>query len=204
MKNLFTLVVLPFAIVLVIRLFFFGFYSIPSASMMDTIQIGDRVITSKIAPKHPGLARGDVIVFKDPAHWLSAESSSTSYQNSEYLIKRLIGLPGDTVACKGPGWPITINGVAIDEKDYIRPGVDPSSMAFNVKVAAGHVFVLGDNRSNSADSRYHANDGDNGLVPESDVVGVGMVVYWPISRWSVLSNHKNVFASVPNADSTTE
>ncbi|MFT8704987.1 signal peptidase I [Bifidobacterium aquikefiricola] len=204
MKTMLTVLVLPLVIVFVVRVFFLGLYSIPSASMMDTIQIGDRVITSKIAPKYPGLARGDIIVFKDPAHWLSAESSSTSFQNSEYLIKRLIGLPGDTVACKGSGWPVTVNGVAIDEKDYIRPGVDPSSMAFNVKVAAGHVFVLGDNRSNSADSRYHTQDGDHGLVPESDVVGVGIAVYWPISRWSVLSNYEKVFASVPQASSATE
>ncbi|WP_394854703.1 signal peptidase I [Bifidobacterium fermentum] len=198
-RNVFMLFVLPLAIVIVIRVFFLGFYSIPSESMMDTIQVGDRVITSKIAPRYPGLSRGDIIVFKDPAHWLSAESSSSSYQNSEYLIKRLIGLPGDTVACKGAGSPITVNGVAIDEKEYIRPGVDPSSITFSVKVTSGHVFVLGDNRSNSADSRYHLNDGDSGLVPESDVVGVGLVVYWPLSRWSVLSSHGSVFSAVPDS-----
>lgn len=202
-KNVFMLFILPLVIVLIIRLFFFGFYSIPSESMMDTIQVGDRVITSKTAMKYPGLVRGDIIVFKDPAHWLNAESSSSSYQTSEYLIKRLIGLPGDTVACKGPGWPITVNGVAIDEQSYIRPGVDPSSVAFSVKVSADHVFVMGDNRSNSADSRYHFDDGDKGLVPESDVIGVGLVVYWPLSRWSVLSNHAQAFAAVPNVKASS-
>ena len=123
---------IPIIIVLLIRIFLLGSYVIPSGSMMNTIEPGDRVITSKLTPKVFDLKRGDVVVFKDPDHWLRQEDSSKL--GGDYLIKRLIGLPGDTVACEGPGKPITINGVAIDESAYIRPDVDPSSFAFNVTV----------------------------------------------------------------------
>ena len=158
----------PVLIVLLIRIFAVGFYEIPSRSMMDTMVPGDRVVTSKLTPKIFDLQRGDVVVFKDPNNWLNEEQSSAP--GGGYLIKRLIGLPGDVVECKGAGQPVTINGVAINETSYIRPGVDPSAFPFSVTVTEGHVFVMGDNRANSADSRYHQDDGDRGLVPISDVV----------------------------------
>ena len=164
---------IPIVIVLLVRMFLFGFYVIPSGSMLNTIEPGDRVITSKLTPKVFKLQRGDVVVFKDP------------------------GLPGDTVACEGPGKPVTVNGVAIDETSYIRSGVDPSSFAFSEKVTAGHVFVMGDNRANSADSRYHQDDSSHGLVPVSDVVGVGLVKYWPLNHISTLDAHHDVFKDVP-------
>ena len=191
---------IPIVVVLLIRLLIFGQYFIPSGSMMNTIDIGDRVLTSKLAPKLVHLQRGDVVVFKDPAHWLQDEQTSFS---SDYLIKRLIALPGDKVACAGPGKPVTVNGVPIDETAYIRPGVDPSSFAFNVTVTAGHIFVMGDNRSNSADSRYHQDDGSHGLVPVDDVVGVGLLTYWPISRFGALDAHHEVFDNVPDSSSNS-
>ncbi len=186
---------IPVIIVLLVRLFLFGFYVIPSGSMMDTIEPGDRVITSKLTPKVFKLQRGDVVVFKDPDHWLQQENSGKL--GGDFLIKRLIGLPGDTVACEGPGKPVTVNGTAVDESSYIRPGVDPSAFPFSVKVTAGHVFVMGDNRSNSADSRYHQDDSSHGLVPVSDVVGVGLVKYWPLNHISTLDSHHDVFKDVP-------
>ena len=91
----------PVVIVLLIRLLVFGFYSIPSGSMMDTIEIGDRVITSQLTPRFLPLHRGDVIVFKDPAHWLNNENSQSGVDRGDHLIKRLIGMPGDVVSCKG-------------------------------------------------------------------------------------------------------
>ncbi len=186
---------IPVLIVVLLRIFVFGVYMIPSGSMMDTIEVGDRIITSKLATRTTGLKRGDVIVFHDPANWLSDEGSAIG---GKYLIKRLIGMPGDVVACKGAGYPVTINGVAVNESSYIRPGVDPSSFAFSVTVTAGHVFVMGDNRANSADSRYHQDDGDDGLVPVSDVVGVGLVTFWPLTRIGVLESHHEVFRNVPD------
>lgn len=186
---------LPIAIVVVLRVFLFGMYVIPSRSMEDTILPGDRVVTTKLTPRITKLKRGDIVVFKDPAHWLADEQTTFS---SDYLIKRLIGLPGDIVECDGNGAPVVINGVSIDETSYIKPGTEPSAFPFKVTVKPGHVFVMGDNRANSADSRYHQNDGDNGLVPMSDIVGVAFARYWPLNRIGWLSAHHDVFADVPS------
>ncbi|WP_291526830.1 signal peptidase I [Bifidobacterium sp. UBA744] len=186
----------PVAVVLLLRIFVFPLYWIPSSSMMDTIAPDDRVVTisTKILPASQ-LQRGDIVVFKDPANWLGDEQTQGG---NGYLIKRLIGLPGDVVECAGAGYPITINGVAVDESAYVRPGSDPSSFSFKVTVTAGHVFVMGDNRAHSADSRFHQDDGDGGLVPLDDVTGKAVLTYWPISRIGLLDSHHEVFAQVPS------
>ncbi len=193
-------ILIPVLIVVLIRLFVADIYVIPSGSMLDTLQIGDRIVTSRIEGQHGPIHRGDIIVFKDPGNWLSGEKSGGILPN-DYLVKRVIGLPGDTVACKGAGSPITINGHPIDEKGYVRPGVDPSDIAFSVKVTAHHLFVMGDNRANSADSRYHLSDGDHGLVPVSDVQGVAKFVYWPVSHWRGLGRDDSVYAGVGGVSS---
>ncbi|MDF7666207.1 signal peptidase I [Bifidobacterium sp. ESL0745] len=191
--------VVPFAVFILIlallRVFVVGVYAIPSGSMEDTIQIGDRLVTNRLSKSASKLKRGDIIVFKDPAHWLAGTDS----HGSDDLIKRLIGMPGDVVECKGGGSPVTINGVAIDETSYIKSGVEPSNFAFKTKVTPGNVFVLGDNRSNSEDSRYHGDDGNGGLVPISDVRGVAMLTFWPFSRLKVFKSPHEVFANVPGA-----
>lgn len=196
-KDLLTWFGIPVLLVLFVRIFLLGAYTIPSGSMLDTIHIGDYVITSKLTPRIFPLHRGDVVVFEDPAHWLSGESTSGATSGND-LIKRLIGLPGDTVECNGPGEPIVVNGVPVHESAYIRPGVDPSSFPFKVKVTEGHVFVLGDNRANSADSRYHRNDGDDGLVPISKIEGVAVFRTWPFDRIGLLDDHHDAFDSVPD------
>lgn len=187
---------IPVLIIALLRIFVFGLYTIPSGSMEDTIQPGDRVMTLSLAPRQVNLQRGDIVVFKDPANWLSSEQNSSLF-GDDRLIKRLIGLPGDVVECDGEGSPVTINGVAIDESSYIRSGVSPSSFPFHVEVTEGHVFVMGDNRSNSADSRYHQDDGQDGLVPLTDIEGVALATYWPLNRIGVLSAHHEVFSDVP-------
>ena len=161
---------------------------------------GDRVLTLSLAPKAVDLRRGDIVVFKDPANWLRNEQSNGVF-GEDRLIKRLIGLPGDVVECAGEGSPVTINGVAVDESSYIREGVSPSSFPFRVEVTEGHVFVMGDNRSNSADSRYHQDDEENGLVPLEDIEGVALATYWPLQRIGVLDAHHDVFADVPGRQS---
>lgn len=188
-------ILIPVLIVVFIRLVVADIYVIPSGSMLDTLQIGDRIVTSRIEGQHQPLYRGDVIVFDDPGNWLSGETQG-GLTSSNHLIKRIIGLPGDTVACKGGGAPITINGHAIDETSYLRPGVDPSDIAFSVKVTPHHLFVMGDNRANSADSRYHLSDGQHGLVPISDVQGVAKFVYWPVSHWRGLGRDDAVYRGV--------
>lgn len=186
---------IPIIIIVLARIFLFGAYVIPSSSMENTIEPGDRVIASKIAPRL-NLQRGDIVVFSDPNHWLTQEQDSLL--NKTYLIKRVIGLPGDTVECKGSGDPITVNGVAIDESSYLKEGSKPSSFAFSVTVTKGNVFVMGDNRNNSADSRYHTDDGNNGLVPIDDIVGTARLMFWPLNHIKMLDSHHDVFADVPD------
>ncbi|PLS31878.1 signal peptidase [Bifidobacterium margollesii] len=193
-KDLLVWAGVPLLIVLFLRLFVIGVYEIPSGSMLNTLQIGDRVVASRLTPKFSEIHRGDIVVFKDPANWLGTDEGGSG--RTQYLIKRVIGLPGDTVECTGPGSPVTINGKAIDDSVFIREGVNPSDYPFSVTVSEGHLFVMGDNRANSADSRVHQNDGDNGLVPVSDVQAVALAVYWPISHWSGLSRPDGVFDQV--------
>ncbi|BDR53472.1 hypothetical protein KIM372_13790 [Bombiscardovia nodaiensis] len=189
---------LPILLVLVARIFFFGQYSIPSGSMEDTLAVHDRVFTTqKLTLNLGNLQRGDVIVFHDPAGWLGAESSESN-DNDDFLIKRLIGLPGDHVQCEGNGKPILINGQAVNESSYLKPGVSPSAFPFDVHVPAGHLFVLGDNRANSADSRYHQTDGADGMVPVANVAGVALVTCWPVSHWRRLDRQHEPFANVPD------
>lgn len=196
LREILNWLVVPVLIVVVLRCFVFGMYVIPSGSMETTLEINDRVVTSRIAAERGDIKRGDVIVFEDPADWLSG---TTTQDGSDYLIKRVIGLPGDVVACDGDGAPVTVNGMAIDESSYLKAGVEPSEFSFSVTVTDGNLFVLGDNRANSADSRYHRQDGNDGLVPESKVVGVALAVYWPFADMKTLQNHEDVFANVPAA-----
>ncbi|MBB2955481.1 signal peptidase I [Bifidobacterium commune] len=182
-------------VLVLLRMFAIGVYVIPSSSMEDTIAIGDRLITNRLAGPLKTVKRGDVVVFSDPARWLVGKQS----HGSDDLIKRVIGMPGDMVECKGGGAPVTVNGVAIDESVYLKPGVEPSIFPFSVKVTAGNVFVMGDNRANSADSRYHADDGNGGLVPMKNIIGVAMLTFWPFAHFRTMNSHHEVFESVPDA-----
>lgn len=184
---------IPIIIILLLRIFVFGIYVVPSGSMENTLLIGDHILTLKLDGKWTPLRRGDVIVFKDPGHWLSAAQDDAI--GGGFLVKRLIGLPGDTVACCTAQGLVTINGVPIHEQSYLYPGNPPSLIKFDVKVTPGHIFVMGDHRNISADSRYHLNE-DDGLVPISDVVGVVKLVWWPIDRWRYIGNHSSVYKDV--------
>lgn len=179
-------IVVPIVVVALVRMFLLGTYVIPSGSMLDTIQLDDRVVAVKVMKPQ----RGDIVVFKDPDHWLTAGKGN-------YLIKRVIGLPGDTVSCEGDGAPLTVNGVAIDESGYLKSGVNPSDQAFSVTVGEGMMWVMGDNRSASADSRMHQEDAHGGQVPLSDVEGVAKLTFWPLSRIHMIDAHHEVFEEVP-------
>ncbi|TCD53792.1 signal peptidase I [Alloscardovia theropitheci] len=196
--------VMPLAILLVLRFLVFGLFIIPSGSMENTLMVGDRIITWNVNINAQTLKRGDVVVFADDAHWLSVQDIESAanathgfgYNNGEeHLVKRLIGMPGDVVASQGNGAPVTVNGKAIDESSYLKPGVQPSDQAFSVTVPNDSIFVMGDNRSNSADSRFHMNDGNSGCVRISSVTGVGLAVFWPISDWSLLNSGRSAFES---------
>lgn len=186
-RKLWTITTISLSIILgviisITPLAFIGVYTIPSGSMEDTLMVGDRIIISKAWVHDSTVKRGDVIVFKDPAGWMDGTP-----HNGDTLIKRVIGLPGDTVEA-GQDGIVKVNGHPLNESGYVKGDVG-SEVMFSVRVTAGNVFVMGDNRANSADSRYHMDDGNNGLVPMSDIIGRTEAVYWPLSdtRYSGVS-----------------
>jgi signal peptidase I len=211
-----TVVILASALVLslIIKTFLFQAFFIPSASMRDTLIEGDRVLVTKLAPGPLDVHRGDVVVFKDPGGWLPpvVEEDSSALReritsvltyvgllpqdSGEHLIKRIIGVPGDRVASGGDGEPITVNGVEVGEP-YLRPSSVPSEVPFDVVVPEGTVWVMGDNRQNSQDSRYHLGDPGGGAVPLENVVGVAFVTVWPADRFTLLRNPGATFVDVP-------
>jgi signal peptidase I len=189
-------------------------FFIPSISMENTLLVGDRVIVNKLVPTPMSLNRGDVIVFEDPGNWLppavraqhSRLSSALTFVGllpndvGNDLIKRVIGLPGDHVVCCNSGKQLTVNGVALSEP-YLFPGDIPSQAAFNITVPAGRVWVMGDHRSESGDSRPHDDNsgGTKGSIPESLIVGRAMAVVWPVTHWTWLSSPSATFDGVPTA-----
>ncbi|WP_159805897.1 signal peptidase I [Cellulomonas citrea] len=212
-----TAIIVVSAVVLsvVVKTFLVQAFFIPSDSMNDTLIVHDRILVSKLVPRVFSLHRGDIVVFKDPGGWLPPteaprESGPTVVlddalrwigllptDSGDHLVKRVIGLPGDHVACAGAGSPVTVNGVPITET-YLKPGSQPSEVAFDVVVPDGYLWVMGDNRQHSADSRYNQGRPGGGAVPVSDVVGVAFVTVWPLDRLTTLPNPGAVFASVPD------
>ena len=211
-------VVVSLALVLavVVKSFLVQAFYIPSESMEDTLLIGDRVLVSKLTPGPFSLHRGDVVVFQDSGKWLApspppqegavrhALRSGLTFigllpeSSDEHLIKRVIGLPGDTVKCCDVKGRLIVNGQAVDEP-YLQPGVAPSEQKFTVTVPADRLWVMGDNRPFSADSRSHMNLPGGGTVPVSDVVGKAFVIVWPFSRAGGLGIPDTVFARVPSS-----
>ncbi|MEY9889465.1 signal peptidase I [Catenulispora sp. MAP12-49] len=196
---------------LVIKSFFVQAYFIPSQSMQHTIEPGDRVLVNKLTPWFGWTPqRGQIVVFKDPGGWLDPSEIKKDNAvvggikkvfsfvgllpegNEQDLIKRVVGVPGDVVQCKGVGQPVTVNGVPLDEHSYLYRGADgqlddPSQTPFGPITVQPHtVFVLGDHRSDSGDSRVHLQEPSQGLVPYSDMQGHAFVRIWPLTRVSGL------------------
>ncbi|MEW2164272.1 signal peptidase I [Streptomyces sp. NPDC007084] len=217
-KEIPLLVGVAVLIALVLKTFLVQAFVIPSGSMENTIQIGDRVLVDKFTPwfgSEP--KRGDVVVFQDPGGWLTAEEAKKKddpvvvkqfkqgltaigllpSDNEKDLIKRVVGVGGDTVKCCDAQGRVTVNGTPLTEP-YIFAGDKPSELRFEVKVPEGRLFVLGDHRGNSADSRYHRTDKFSGTVSEKSVVGRAMVIGWPIGHWTRL-REPSTFSTVADA-----
>lgn len=211
------LVVVALCIALLLKTFLVQAFFIPSGSMEQTIRIGDRVLVDKLTPWFGSkVERGDVVVFKDPGGWLKGEATRPPRDpvvvkqvkevltfigllpsaDEQDLIKRVIGVGGDTVTCCDTKGRITVNGAPLDEP-YVNPGNAPSEIRFTVRVPEGRLFVMGDHRANSADSRFHLDEGFEGTIDEEGVVGEAVVIAWPYDHWRRLEQPAT-FLTVPD------
>jgi signal peptidase I len=209
-KELPILVGVALALAMVIKAFAVQAFYIPSQSMENTLKVGDRVLVNKIVYHTRDIKRGDVVVFNGLDSWdpevqyaepknpvsklLHAIGSAFGVVPGEKdYIKRVIGVPGDRVACCDAQGRVTVNGHPLAETPYIYKDPQtgeqnrPSDSKFKITVPAGHLWVMGDHREVSYDSRGHIGDPGGGTIPESRVIGRAFVVVWPLSRVKTLS-----------------
>jgi signal peptidase I len=196
-------ILLAFALVLalLIKTFVVQAFFIPSSSMENTLEIGDKVLVNKLIYDFRPIHRGDIVVFNGEGSWDPMTPQTTpplerlwnaisglfgTAPGVHDYIKRVIGVPGDHVACCDAQGRVTVNGVPLNEKSYLFPGDAPSTIKFSVTVPPGHLWVMGDHRGVSFDSRGHRQDPGGGSVPEDRVVGRAFVIVAPVSRWAVL------------------
>jgi len=203
LRELVILVAIALVIAVVIKTYAIQAFFIPSGSMENTLEINDRVLVNKIVYDTRSIHRGDIVVFNGDGSWdpgtpLPANSNFVEKFFSGFasmfgfghpgdiLIKRVIGLPGDTVACCDAQGQVTVNGIPLTEQSYLYPGDAPSQQRFNIVVQPGRLWVMGDHRSISDDSRDHEGDPGGGTIPENAVIGRAFVIIWPPSRWRIL------------------
>ena len=200
-RELLTVVGTALVLSILVRTFLIQAFYVPSASMEDTLQENDRIIVSKISTRFTGIDRSNVIVFHDPGGWLG-EGFPNPYDtpvgrvlqavgivpsnSGNDLVKRVIGVANDQVECCDASGRVTVNGVAISDS-YIKEGITSDQVTFSVLVPEGNVFVMGDNRGNSEDSRFHL-DINNGMVPVEEIIGRVAMRIWPVSRIGGIEN----------------
>ncbi|WP_327719628.1 signal peptidase I [Streptomyces sp. NBC_00490] len=163
-------------------------FQIPSGSMENGLRIGDRVLVNKLAYRFGAEPRrGDVVVF-----------DGTGYFGDADYIKRVVGVGGDHVVCCDKEGRIQVNGRSVDESSFLYPGDSPSSVDFDVVVPDGTLFVLGDHRGESSDSRDHLGSPGGGMIPVTEVIGRADWIVWPTAHWTRL-HRPDAYARVPAA-----
>ena len=201
--------IVALAVSIVIKTFLVQFFFIPSGSMENTLQINDRVAVNKVPFIGKSIKRGDVVVFRDPDNWLPEPYVGDQNKfiakikdafvavgvlpnpTKQYLVKRVIGVAGDKVECCSKDKKLMINGVEIEEP-YIFAGNAASDTNFNVTVPAGKIWVMGDHRGASADSRFHQDDINNGMVPNSKITGKVVGIIWPIKNLGIVDSYSSL------------
>jgi signal peptidase I len=196
-------ILLVFALVLalIIKTFVVQAFFIPSSSMENTLDIGDKVLVNKLVYDFRSIHRGDIVVFNGDGSWNPVPAQpkpllsrlwgaitgifGTAPGVHDY-IKRVIGLPGDHIVCCDALGRITVNGAPLNERSYLYPGNVPSAQRFNIVVPPGRLWVMGDHRAVSYDSRGHLSDPGHGTIPENRVVGRAFMIVAPVSRWRIL------------------
>jgi signal peptidase I len=208
LRELPILIISALVLSIIVKTFFIQFFYIPSGSMENTLQVNDRVGVNKFGALFSDIKRGEVVVFRDPANWLSPNYDDSSGirkvikdslvfvgvlpdPSKQYLIKRVIGVGGDKVRCCGKDGKIEVNGVSINEP-YIYEGDKPSDSEFEVEVPQGFIWVMGDHRGASADSRFHTDDPNNGMVALDKVTGRATFIIWPFSNLAILEKGEDL------------
>ncbi len=187
------LVAVALALSVAVKTFLVQMFFVPSESMEPLFVRDDRILVQKVSYWTGDVERGDVVVFEDRGGWLPmtpvlnplqrALSTIGLYPTGGHLVKRVVGTGGDRVRCCDPEGRLTVNGVPLEEGSYLAEGVVPSDRPFDVTVPEGRLWVMGDNRSNSEDSRYHRDLPGDGTIDADSVVGKVWVIVWPAARW---------------------
>lgn len=205
-QEVIVLLGLALVLAIVVKVFFVQAFFVPSVSMEPTFVQQDRILVQKWSYWAGDVERGDIVVFDDPGGWLAARESQQPsnlvqrgleafglYPTGGHLVKRVIGVAGDQVECCDAQGRVSVNGVALDETGYLMPGVRPSEQTFEVEVPDDALWVMGDNRPQSGDSRLHLGDPGGGFVPVDGVVGKVWAIVWPFGRTEIL-DRPDVFA----------
>ena len=220
LRDLVIIFVVALLISFMIKTFLIRSFYIPSGSMEQTLLLNDRIIVNQLQPGLFPVEHGDVVVFRDPGGWLPPQQpveqnaivagidwilsvvGLSAPDSNDHLIKRVIGLPGDHVVCCNALGQMSVNGVPLSEEPYVSlpPGeTEVSKDDFDVVVPADSLWVMGDNRYNSKDSRYNGTTPGKGFVPMDNVVGRAFVISWPLNRWGWLDDYPAVFSGVDEA-----
>ena len=218
LRDILVIVVVAVLVSFVIKTFLVRSFYIPSGSMEQTLMIKDRILVDELTPRFSGYDRGDVVVFRDPGGWLPVTTTPdrgplvesfdwlmslvgiSAPDSEDHLIKRIIGVAGDHVVCCNQLGQVEVNGTPIDETPYLdlAEGQNaPQVVPYDVTVPEGSLWVLGDNRDRSQDSRYHTEQPSQGFVPLENVVGRAFLITWPLNRFGPIDFHHDVFAGVP-------
>lgn len=217
-RDLLVILVIAFLISFLLKTFLVRSFYIPSGSMEHTLEVNDRILVNQLVPRVVGVERGDIVVFRDPGGWLNLPASVAGAEpnpveralqaiglaadtSADYVVKRVIGVGGDRVACCDAAGRVTVNGVALDEPYIVIPEGETrvSAIDFDVTVPEGSVWVMGDNRYSSKDSRYNQDQPGKGFVSEGEIVGRAFLLNWPLGRLTWLSKHSEVFTGVEEA-----
>lgn len=216
LRDLLIIIVVAFLVSFLLKTFLVRSFYIPSQSMEQTLQVNDRILVNQLVPKVSSVQRGDIVVFRDPGGWLypkAMETEPTGVEqllqtvglaadtSHEYVVKRVIGIGGDRVTCCGSSGKVEVNGVPIDEPYIVIPEgkSKASEIDFDVTVPEGSVWVLGDNRYSSKDSRYNQEQPGKGFVPESEIVGRAFLLNWPFEHFTWLNRPDTTFTGVDEA-----
>jgi signal peptidase I len=215
LRDLIIILIVAFVVSFLLKTFLVRSFYIPSQSMEQTLQVNDRILVNQLVPDVVGVQRGDIVVFKDPGGWLHPSSALppqgfekvlqavglAADTSDEYVVKRVIGVGGDRVSCCDAEGRVMVNGVSLDEPYAVIPPGETraSAIDFDVEVPEGSVWVMGDNRYQSKDSRYNQDQPGKGFVPEEEIVGRAFLLNWPLSHFGWLGTPEGTFTGVDEA-----